>query len=220
METDNDANEREIASEGQQGQVDHGTTTPKDITENIDTVTPNSKLRISDLRLSQNFLEQAPTVEVLTQVTVRKPKKHEFVRTHKDFQDNFLVVSLDDDRHHLVAPHTRHEVSGEARAVRLVVTVNTQGGLFVWPIGLPAPDGSHNPWHRSALQAAELAQDKWVRIIADRNSGYYRVYVAQGDLGEPRWPDHTFQEIVEVAFHGDVVDNANHPVIRRLRGLE
>ena len=36
---------------------------------------------------------------------------------------------------------------------------------------------------------------------------------------EPRWPTATFQEIIEIAFAGRLIDSVDHPVVKRLRGL-
>ena len=43
-------------------------------------------------------------------------------------------------------------------------------------------------------------------------------HVAKGDLGEPQWPDKSFRELIAIAFRDNVIDRADHPVIRELNG--
>ena len=69
----------------------------------------------------------------------------------------------------------------------------------------------------TALQGAEQAktvgQDAW-----DRDLGGYEMYRAKGDLGDPQWPDKTFHDLIKIAFRHNLIDRADHPVIRELAG--
>jgi hypothetical protein len=49
--------------------------------------------------------------------------------------------------------------------------------------------------------------------------GCYRIYRAEGDIPEPIWPKESFQELLQLAFSGRIIESADHPVVRRLRGL-
>jgi hypothetical protein len=47
----------------------------------------------------------------------------------------------------------------------------------------------------------------------------YDTYEATGSIAEPEWPEHTFQELLRVAFPRDMfVGSLDHPVLKRLRG--
>jgi hypothetical protein len=46
----------------------------------------------------------------------------------------------------------------------------------------------------------------------------YRIVVAEGTLPDPVWPDLTLSEILAIAFKDRIIDHADHPVLRRLRG--
>jgi hypothetical protein len=48
--------------------------------------------------------------------------------------------------------------------------------------------------------------------------GAYDVFEATGQLGEPEWPTVPFRELLRVAFKDRLIDRADHPVLRRLRG--
>jgi hypothetical protein len=68
-------------------------------------------------------------------------------------------------------------------------------------------------------EATELAMTKWVRIKANMSLGAYDIFVAEGNLSEPDWPDLPYKEILRIAFRSKFVDSTDHTVIKRLRGL-
>jgi hypothetical protein len=71
---------------------------------------------------------------------------------------------------------------------------------------------------RSALEGAQLAMRRWVRLQANRTGGTYDVRVTSATLPEPEWPDITFERLLEIAFADHIIDRLDHPVLRRLRG--
>ena len=100
----------------------------------------------------------------------------------------------------------------------LFTAINRAGALFIWPVPLPGPGGRRNPWHESHMKGAEVGMVRWVRIEANMAAGMYDVMVAQGALPDPEWPDLDFGAILKLAFGFNVIDSADHPVVRRLRG--
>ena len=101
----------------------------------------------------------------------------------------------------------------------LFLAVNRQGVVFFWPCKLPDPSGRVNAWHESALEAAHLARDGWVRVTADMSLGAYRIFQATGGLPEPEWPEESLSGLLKIAFKGGkLIDAVDHPVLRRLRG--
>lgn len=175
----------------------------------------------SRLRLSQNFVESVGVKKALLTVPVRKPGRQDFVRTHPDstFRLETAVIELKEDREtYLIDPELWHELPGEIVPKVLFTTMNRQGVLSLWPIRLPREDGRHDEWNRSALEAAELAQSKWLRVAANMSLGAYEVYEAVSKLPEPEWPEVTFPEILKIAFRDRFITDLSHPVVRRLRG--
>ena len=59
----------------------------------------------------------------------------------------------------------------DARPIALFTAMARRGGLFIWPIKLPGPDGRSNDWNDSQLSAAELAETQWVQIRANMAAG-------------------------------------------------
>ena len=159
---------------------------------------------LSKLRLSQSFVELAGAKKLLTTVPVRKPLKQDFVRVHPDatFRDPFALKQ----------DFVRVQMK------MLYTTINRQGVVFLWPVPLPAADGRFNEWHRSAQEAAERAMHRWIRIKANMALGANEVFEAPGSIPDPEWPGHSFQELLRIGFRDKLIENLDHPVLKRLRG--
>jgi hypothetical protein len=173
------------------------------------------------LRLSQNFAETVGVKKALITIPVRKPNKQEFVRVHPSdgYRLETAVLELKEEREtYLVAPELWSELPNELTPKVLFTTMNRQGVLSLWPVRMPGEDGRLDEWNASALEAAEMARNHWVRVVANMSLGAYEVYEATGDLPAPDWPEMEFSEILKVAFKGHYITEIDHPVIRRLRG--
>jgi hypothetical protein len=133
---------------------------------------------------------------------------------------NCALIELSEDHEtYVVVPTVARELANEIVNVTLVTTITRQGSLFLWPVRLPAPDGKVNEWHRTAQEAATMATRQWLRVQANMNSRSYDVFVAAGTIADPEWPDFTFGELLRIAFRDKRVDSADHPLVKRLRGL-
>jgi hypothetical protein len=173
------------------------------------------------LRLSPDAAAVAGTTEILSHVPIRKPNRHEFVRTRPEPEfwfDTGVFEDKEERETFFVTPAMREALVGEIRPVLLVPTMTRQGVLLLWPLKLPTEGQRYSGWTETAREAAELAKTKWVRLAADMGLGGYRLYQAEGELSEPVWPDKPLTEIMKIAFRERIVDSENHPVIRRLRG--
>lgn len=130
-----------------------------------------------------------------------------------------MLLELRDEREvYALAPELwpEHEAVLTPRA--LFLTTNRAGLLFLWPIGLPGPDGRWNAWHLVATEAAHRARTDWTRIVANMAIGTYDVFSAPGELPPPEWPELPFEDIVRRALNGRYIDTRDHPVLRRIRG--
>ena len=175
------------------------------------------------LRLSQDFVAQAGVKKVLNTIPVRKPSKEWFVQTHPDSTyrlQTYVVELKEDSETYLVDPPLWHELASEStfspRA--LFTAMNRQGVVFLWPIRLPGADGRLDEWSRSAMQAAQHAEAKWVRVQANMSLGAYEIYEAAGQWAAPDWPDLPLQQLLRIAFKDKYIDTLDHPILMRLRG--
>lgn len=176
---------------------------------------------LSKLRISQDFAAGIGVKKALITVPVRKPDRQWFVRVHpeEDFRLQTAVLELRDEREaYLVARELWADLSGEVVPKVLFTAINRQGVVFLWGIRLPGDDGRLDEWNRSALEAAEKAQSRWVRIASNQSLRAYEVWEASTDLPEPEWPDQPLQELLRIGFRDRFIDSLDHPVLKRLRG--
>jgi hypothetical protein len=59
---------------------------------------------------------------------------------------------------------------------------------------------------------------KWIRITANMHMSGYDVYEAEGELPDPEWPEHSIDDLVQVAFRGKIIPDLEHPVVQSLLG--
>ena len=174
------------------------------------------------LRLDQSFSEGPAVKKLLTTIPVRKPGAQDFVRVHEseEYRLDTAVIALRDDREtYLVSPLVVRELADECIPVTLFTTISRQGVLTLWPVRLPGADGKDMEWWRSAREGAERAMSSWVRLKANTALGAYEIYAAAASIPDPEWPQLSFREILKIAFRDFIIDNSDHVVIRRLRGL-
>jgi hypothetical protein len=174
------------------------------------------------LRIDQSFLDAPGAKKLLRTVPVGKPKRQDFVRVHPSSEyclSPMAIIKLEEDReYYLVTPDIAADLPGEIALVTLYTAINRQGIVRLWPVKLPAPDGKVMDWHRTEGEAAELAKTRWVRIVANMQLGSNDIFEANGSLTDPVWPNHTFRELLQVAFSTRMVNSHDHPVIGRLMG--
>jgi hypothetical protein len=188
-----------------------------------DTASLDAVFNPDRLRLSQNFENEIGVKKVLNNVPVRKPDPQSFIRVHPDhaYRLETAVLELKAEREtYLVHPSLVPELSGELTPKILFTAIDRQGVLFLWAVRLPDSNGRLDPWNSSALQAAEAATERWVRVVSNRNLGAYDLYVATAPFAEPEWPNLTFEELLKIAFKDRFIGSLDHPVVQKLRGLK
>src|SRR5262245_61534223 len=136
---------------------------------------------LARLRIGQDFTETIGVKKALLTVPVRKPTSQTFVRVHPDeaYRDRFAILEQKEDRtNYLVVPGIAEAIPGEVAAKMLLTTIDRQGVVSLWPIRLPGRDGRHDAWNRSALQAAQMAMSRWIRLASNMGLGAYEVFEA------------------------------------------
>ena len=176
---------------------------------------------LKSLRLKANYGATLGVKKLLTLVTVGKPKKQIFFRTHSAVEMTFdvMLLELKESREsYVVMPDVAQVVSELVRPVRLHSAIDRENNLFLIPVPLPGENGTRNPWHDSLADALEHAKLKWIRITANMYAGGYNVWGAAVDLPEPEWPADDIEKLVEIAFRGKIITSLDHPVIQTLLG--
>ena len=159
---------------------------------------------LASIRLRQDYAETVGVQKVLLTVPFRKPNKDEFFRVHPEHRLDVTLVEFKTERELFVVLEAVEPALLElATPARLFQCVNRQGTTFVWPAKLPTADRRRNDaWRDSGLDAAALAETRWIRINADMNLGAYQPFQAQMSLGEPQWPSLSFAAILKLALEG------------------
>jgi hypothetical protein len=178
-------------------------------------------LDLNQLRVPQNFADMIGVKRALLTVPARKPDRQEWVRVRAEeaFRLTTYLLQLKEERTaYLVHPNIAAAVPAKVRPMTLFTAINRQGVTFLWPAQMPDVGGRRNAWAESALDAANLAMKRWVRVVADMSLGAYQAFTAEGALDEPEWPDVTFQELLSIAFKGRFITTPDHDVLLHLRG--
>ena len=188
-------------------------------------VQPSSEISQSvlSLRLSSSYSEVLCGTPVLTTVTVGKPPKAHFFRVSPDPAHQAVFVLLDGsklgaDGMYAISPEIAAEIPDHVRAYQLRLAVTTFDVPYLVPIPLPGADGRRNVWHVSLGQAVTLAESDWIRISANTMRGAYDVFRALSQTQEPKWPDLSFDQLLELAFRDRLILNREHPLLAQLRG--
>lgn len=184
---------------------------------------PFDPSELAKLRLSQDFSELSQVKPVLTNIACRKPHKQEFIRVRNGEEHRFTTgcfTDKDSREVYLITPTVRECLVGDVVPTMLVVCVSRNSPIpFLWPLTLPGVDGRPNRWHESAIEAASIAEDQWVKVMADMAAGCYVPHVALGNLPEPEWEDvPPMTELLRLSFRDRLIATTDHPVLRRLRG--
>lgn len=199
-------------------------TTTEPVADSAPASTAPDPFAPENLRLSQSFAETVAVKKILTTVPVRKPAAQDFVRVHPDpdFRHNFPIIELKDEREeYVVTSGLVPSLLTEVVAKTLYLAINRQGTVFFWPIRLPMPEGRDLDWWRSGRLAAEAAMKGWVRVRANMNAGAYDLFAAEANFPDPEWPaDLGYWDLIKIAFRDHLIDTDDHPVLKRLRGLE
>ena len=175
---------------------------------------------LSSLRLPDTYSMTGGTTIPL-KVTYGKLNKHRFSRVHpgNDYKFRCLVVDdKDGGDTYLAAPNMVSLLGNLATPKTIRLTVDNAGTPKL--IGEPDIDinARKNLWQTSLKDAIKRAESNWVRVQSNMNAGQYEIVESANDLGEPKWPKLTMEELVNDAFSGRIIDSPNHPYIRQIEG--
>jgi hypothetical protein len=157
-------------------------------------------------------------------IPVGRPDKQIYFRVCPQPEYSTMVLLFEDridSGFYLVDKTVAHKFTTGLFPTYLFTVIDKTGTLRLWPVKVPGADGrTPNSWHTSELQAAHIAMQSWIKLESDRAAGGWAVHHPLGDLGGVSWPTRPFLEIVSTGFIGRKIEAEDHPIIRRLEGLE
>jgi hypothetical protein len=191
--------------------------------QQLATTAPKPKDVFSDLEaIGRTANELLATEKVLTTLELRKPRKDEWVRCHATIAAaaNIYESSATRDTF-LILPGALEAMENVIKHVRLTLTTNYSGELFIWPVPVPLGNKPFKA-HVSAHAAAEEAQKNWVRIAWNGNT--YEVTRRKNSSRQPEWGDtiHDASEMLRFCARTgglEVIETSGHPVVQELLGL-
>jgi hypothetical protein len=146
-----------------------------------------------------------------------RPNGQTWIRCHPDPGRQRRVYGFRDrtkSRKLLVVPKTLLRFLGhQVRLYRVVQGVTPDGETHLWP----APMAGSLESDISHFNAQQLSLRSWVRLEWDGKG--FAVHTPLGDLGEPKWPDQSFDELLELALRNSVISSESHDVIKRMQGI-
>jgi hypothetical protein len=189
------------------------------------TAPPPDPFDAEALRLPPSYEANAGIRKVTNTIPVRKPHGQEWLRVHggEGFSKNYGVIILKGDNEvYLLHPALVGAYENEMTRVRIFVCLSMNKNLFLWPAKLPGSGHKNSDsWNNSAIEAAEAAMKRKIRVQANMGIGAYEYSFSDNPTPEndPVWPDLTYAEMLRIAFAkpGRFVDSHNHEVLRLLR---
>jgi len=175
---------------------------------------------LSSLRLPDTY-NVSGGVALPLKATYGKLNKHRFCRVHPsdDYKFRCLVVDdKDNGETYLAAPNMASQLGNLATPKTIRLAVDNAGTPKL--IGEPDldPSGRRNLWQSSYKDAIKQAENDWVRVQANMAAGQYEITPSMSDLGFPRWPKQSMDELINDAFAGRIIDSPDHPYIRQIQG--
>jgi hypothetical protein len=184
-----------------------------------DKIAKPSYVDVGAFIVKQDFDSALGIEHVTTHVSVRRPKKEEWIRAHPTVAIPVFILKSDteaggDGEVYVLTSEVAREVAELARPARLVLTENRAGVRFWWPVAIPDPNRP-NAWHVSAIKAVEYARQRWVRVVASQALGAYDLKVTDAEIPEPTFGgDH--QELLKLALERRGIASPSHDYIQRL----
>lgn len=188
-------------------------------------------LDLEALKLKPNAAGKIKIAPLLITLPTRKPTKEEYfrIRPGAEWMMEFPIYESKggtggENKNYLVMPEFQSELEERKllKPVRFYLgIVWTTNILFLSEVGIKNnKDGVLNSWNKSRIELYELAKEKWISISSNDPLGAYCGAVAKSNLEEPVWPDKpaNIGEAIELAFKNNVIDNPNHPILKKLRG--
>ena len=187
--------------------------------EPVPTTQSTSSL-LNNLRLPDTYSASGGTVLPL-KTTYGRLNKHRFCRVHPGDEYKFRCLVVDDKDNgetYLAASNMVGHLGNLATPKTIRLAVDNAGTPKL--IGEPDVDltARKNLWHISLKEGIRRGESKWVRVQANMNASQYEVVESVNDLGEPKWPNQSMEELINDAFSGRIIDSPDHPYIRQIQG--
>lgn len=185
-----------------------------------------TKMAFSLKDVALHLKSAEPYRDVVGTLEYRNAKKNEYFRVRADpewkAQIGITVDTAGDS--YLVGPTVMPYLEQERLVTKVDVftlTSKDSKDIFLSGIGVKDPLQKENSWNTSRRRAYAMAEEKWIRIVANHETSKYTITEALGDLPEPNWPDDKIPSLefaLNTVFENRFVDTMSHDVIKGIMG--
>jgi hypothetical protein len=164
-------------------------------------------LDISQFKSPDDFTERLATAP-----KIRSPHANEDVRCRDDWIWPDVTLIKHDGKVYLVKSNLWQALAGRMFRGALYATASSvKGEIFVWMVKLSAT---------TAVKAAEAACKGWIRVKWIHSDKGYEFKEAEGKHADPDWRFESFEQLIEAAFSGRVLDSLEQDVVKEILGLK
>jgi hypothetical protein len=115
----------------------------------------------------------------------------------------------------------KHLSAKRVKRFRLALATKPYDAMFLCIVPTQNLD---NPWNSTALTAIEKSKTHWLQALSRKDEGVegYKIDFARDAdaFPPPKWTKHTLEEIIRVTFTGAMIEDEDHPALRRLIGAK
>ncbi len=137
----------------------HVTSSNNTFTETASASSNDIFANLDALRLSPDAAATGGTSEILSHVPIRKPNRHEFIRTPVEPDRWFgtgVFIDKEEQETFFVMPAMREALLGQIKPVLLVPTISRQNVLLLWPLAQPPRCANNGSWRACPVWIALL----------------------------------------------------------------
>lgn|GEM_PF-4737912 len=170
--------------------------------------------------VSQEFHKNFPTLVLDIPIEIRAPRAQEFFQSHPDdsYQKTLRLLKWERFNEYYFVNKSLHvKLHIDIHEYLLVTCVNRSDTVFLWPVRLTDKNGGKDPWALKYMQVLLASQGQWVRKTNNKNDNGDTIHIAKYN-DKPRWPDITFEELLELAIQDFIINDINHPAAKDLLG--
>jgi hypothetical protein len=157
---------------------------------------------------------------------------NDFVRLHPDeenyWSDELCFVSVPikgqkGETLHFITEELAELYLPSKKILRFRLALGIKGTEALFLCHIPSRN-LDNSFNSTALSGCEDAKTLWVMVTSRKDKGYddYQITraVDQDSFVPPKWPSQSLSELIEATFTGRMIEEENHPAMRRLRGAK
>jgi hypothetical protein len=140
---------------------------------------------------------------------VRSPRANEDVRCREDWCCQDIMLTKHESKLYLVNASLSQALSGQLFRGSLYAAASETSEIFIWSVKLSA---------QTAVEAAKAACESWCRVKWDHASKSYKIEKSGKQHAEPKWRFTSFDQLIESAFAGRVLNSTEQEVVQEILG--